>query len=146
MSDAKKIIIDEDWKSRVQAEKEEAAHTMPTSPSQSAAGQQPAYDPGDISMPPASLELLVSSLATESLMALGAVPHPATGKPELRPNQAKYLIDTIDVLRQKTGGNLTSSEQQMMESVLHELRMAYIAVTQMQPASPIESPPIDHLA
>jgi hypothetical protein len=145
MADEKKIIIDEDWKARVQAEKEEAAQAATSTP-QAAAGKQAAYDPGDVPMPPASFELLVSSLATEALMALGAVPHPATGKPELRPNQAKYLIDTIDVLRQKTTGNVTTSEHEMLESVLHELRMAFVATMQMHPASPVSSPPIDHLA
>jgi hypothetical protein len=78
-------------------------------------------------------------------MALGAVPHLATGKSELRPNQAKYLIDTIDVLRQKTTGNVTPNEHEMLESVLHELRMAFVATMQMPPASPLASP-IDHLA
>jgi hypothetical protein len=146
MAEDKKIIIDEDWKARVQAEKEEAAQATSASAPQGAAGQQYAPDFGDVPMPPASLELLVSSLATEALMALGAVAHSATGKAELRPNQAKYLIDTIDVLRQKTSGNLTPSEQQMLESVLHELRMAFVAAAQMQPASPIATPPVDHLA
>jgi hypothetical protein len=145
MSEEKKIIIDEDWKARVQAEKEEASQAASTS-APAHAEKHGAYDPGDVPMPPASLELLVSSLATEALMALGAVPHPASGKLELRPNQAKYLIDTIDVLRQKTSGNVTSSEQQMLESVLHELRMAFVAAAQMQPASPIATPPVDHLA
>jgi hypothetical protein len=146
MADEKKIIIDEDWKARVQAEKEEAAQTAPESASHAAASTHGEYDPGDVPMPPASLELLVSSLATEVLMALGAVPHPATGKLEVRPNQAKYLIDTIDVLRQKTTGNLSSNEHEMLESVLHELRMAFVAATQMKPASPTASPPVDHLA
>jgi hypothetical protein len=145
MGDEKKIIIDEDWKARVQAEKEEVAQATATSAKQGAAEHR-AYDAGDVPMPPASLELLVSSLATEALMALGAVAHPATGKAELRPNQAKYLIDTIDVLRQKTSGNLTTAEQQMLESVLHELRMAFVAATQMRPTSPIAAPPVDHLA
>ena len=146
MPDEKKIIIDEDWKSRVQAEKEEAAKPAVASASQGTGGPQAADEFADVPMPPASLELLVSSLATEALMALGAIAHPATGKPELRPNQAKYLIDTIDVLREKASGNLTPNEQQMLESVLHELRMAFVAAAQMQPASAITTPPVDHLA
>ena len=59
-------------------------------------------------------------------MALGQVPHPVTGKVEVRRNQAKFLIDTVDVLRQKTAGNLTNSEQQVIDSLLHQMRLVFV--------------------
>jgi hypothetical protein len=124
MPDEKKIIIDEDWKARVQAEKEEAAKSTPVATE--SVGRQEPFDAGDPPMPPATLELLLSTLATEALIALGEVPHPATGKVERRQNQAKYLIDTIDVLRQKTTGNLTPGEQQAFDGLLHQLRMMFV--------------------
>ena len=132
MPDDKKIIIDEDWKAQVQAEKEAANH--PDSEAASAAvsqGESPAAggEQQDFPMPPASFEMLVSTLATEALVAMGQVPHPGTGKAELRRNQAQYLIDTLDILRQKSQGNLTPAEQQLLEDVLHQLRMVFIAVT-----------------
>ena len=77
-------------------------------------------------MPPASLEMLITTLATEALVALGQVPHPATGELHAHVGQAQYLIDTIDMLRQKTKGNLTPDEQHMIESVLHQLRMVFL--------------------
>ena len=77
--------------------------------------------------------MLVSTLATETLAALGQFPHPVTGKAELHRNQAQYLIDTLDMLRQKSQGNLTPAEQQLIESVLHQLRMVFVAVAN-QPA------------
>lgn len=131
MAEEKKLIIDEDWKSQVQAEKAAAEDSATGSP---ASGPQPdtaspaaaAPQQGDIPMPPASLELLITTLATEALVALGQVPHPATGEFHAHRNQAQYLIDTIDVLRQKTKGNLTPDEQQMIEGVLHQLRMVFI--------------------
>jgi hypothetical protein len=58
--------------------------------------------------------------------ALGQIPHPATGQAHVHRHQAQYLIDTIDVLRQKTTGNLTPDEQQMIDSVLHQLRMLFL--------------------
>lgn len=145
MANDKKIIVDEDWKARVQAEKEDAAKSQ-AAEAPEAGSPAAAHDTGDIAMPPASFEMLVSSLATETLMALGAVPSPLSGKAELRPNQARYLIDTIDVLQQKTQGNLTSREHEMIESVLHELRMLFIAVSPSGPAPPDATPPVDHLA
>ncbi len=80
----------------------------------------------DPPMPPASFELLLTTLATEALVALGQVPHPATGKMEARRNQAKFLIDTVDVLRQKTAGNLTPTEQEILDSLLHQMRLVFV--------------------
>jgi hypothetical protein len=124
MSDEKKIIIDEDWKAKVQAEKEEAAKGKSTAGA-ATAGQGP-LDLDDVPMPPASFELLLTTLATEALVALGEVPHPVTGKAQVRRHHAKYLIDTIDVLRQKTKGNLTPDEQQAIDGLLHQLRMTFV--------------------
>src|ERR1700750_767610 len=107
MSDEKKIIIDEDWKTQVQAEKEAAKHPAPPT---GAAAAAPVVSDQDPQMPPASFEMLVTTLATEALMALGQIPHPVTGEVALRTNQAKYLIDTIDVLREKTKNNLSPNE------------------------------------
>jgi len=135
MPDEKKIIIDEDWKSQVQAEKEAAAK-QPATPSPDAAQEKPvtpaAGDDRDPSMPPASFEMLVTTLATEALLALGQIPHPLTNKTELNRNQAQYLIDTLEVLREKTQGNLSAQEQKLIEAVLHQARMVFIAVTNEQ--------------
>lgn len=129
-----KIIIDEDWKSQVQAEKEaERAADSPAAPDATAddpsadratVDQQAAEDPV---MPPASLEMLLTTLATEAMMSLGQLPHPVTGETTVRRNQAKYLIDTIEVLKEKTAGNLSNEEATGLEGLLHQLRMAFIA-------------------
>lgn len=124
MPDKKKIIIDEDWKSRVEAEKEEAAKAQQAATGTDAA--QAAGDVADVEMPPASLELLLTTLGTEALVAMGQLPHPATGKLHAQRNQAKYLIDTIEVLRNKTKGNLTPGEQQLIDNLLHQLRMLFV--------------------
>jgi hypothetical protein len=78
-------------------------------------------------MPPASFEMLLTSLATEALIALGHMPHPLTGKMEAHRDHAKYLIDTLEVLREKTKGNLNESEAELLESILHQLHMAFVA-------------------
>lgn len=137
MPEEKKIIIDEDWKAQVHAEKEAAAKQTPGEPA-SAGGNKPtgaaSSTDQDPALPPASFEMLVTTLATEALVALGQVPHPITGKAELHRNHAQYLIDTLDVLRQKCQGNLTPAEGQLIESVLHQVRMVFIAVAN-EPAS-----------
>jgi hypothetical protein len=132
MADEKKIIIDEDWKSQVQAEKEAAA--------KSPAAGEPAGSPADMQMPEASLEMLVTTLVTEAMMSLGQIPHPHTGEPMYHPQQAKYLIDMIDVLREKTKGNVTPDESALMENLLHQLRMVYVQLTTGQRPGAIETP------
>jgi uncharacterized protein DUF1844 len=135
MTDHKKIIVDEDWKAQVQAEKEAAAKSR-ASDAPKGRGTTDQVNLGDAPMPPASLEMLLTTLATEALVALGEVPHPATGKVQYHPHQSKYLIDTFDMLRQKTKGNLTAAEQQAIDSVLHQLRMIFVEkMNQLQPAS-----------
>jgi hypothetical protein len=128
MADEKKIIIDEDWKSQVQAEKDAAAKSRPAAEPSGAAPGAPSGVAADVPMPPASLELLLTMLATEALVALGQMPHPATGQVQVHPNQAKYLIDTIEVLKEKTKGNLNPGEQQLIETLLHQLRIVYVDV------------------
>jgi hypothetical protein len=125
MAEVKKIIIDEDWKSQVQAEKEEAAKAQPA-PTSAPGTEAATPDAADPQLPRASLELLVTSLATEALVALGQVPHPVTGKIETQRNLAKYLIDTLDMLKQKTAGNLSQTEQQVIDSVLHQLQLVFV--------------------
>jgi Domain of unknown function (DUF1844) len=136
MPEEKKLIIDEDWKSQVEAEKEAAKKQPPSSGTTDAAPTTADGEPNDADdfpMPPASLEMLVSTLVTEAMIALGQIPHPATGKSEFRPNQAKYLIDTISVLSEKTQGNLTADEEQAFVNLLHQLRMAFVALTARAP-------------
>jgi hypothetical protein len=124
MPEEKKLIIDEDWKSQVEAEKRQS-HGQPTETAGTA--KRDASPPQDVRMPPASFEMLLTSLATEALIALGHMPHPLTGKTEAHRDHAKYLIDTIEVLRDKTTGNLRDDESELMETLLHQLHMAFVA-------------------
>src|SRR5262245_58920731 len=123
MSDEKKIIIDEDWKSRVAAEKEalaREAHGEATPAESSRTPPDPAALPP---MPPASFEMLVTTLATEAMIGLGQIPHPLTGKVHADPGQAQYAIDMIEMLADKTKGNLSSDEDRGLRELLHQLRM-----------------------
>jgi hypothetical protein len=119
MSDEKKIIIDEDWKSQVAAEKEAAAREAHhvEGPAGSQAG-------GESATPiPASFELLVTTFVTEAMVALGQLPHPVSGKLEFDPVHARFAIDMLEVIAEKTKGNLTPPEERALQDVLHQLRM-----------------------
>ncbi len=121
----KKILIDDDWKSQVAAEKE-ALKQEPE-----AAEQPPAGQP--MQMPPASFEMLVTTLATEAMVALGQFPNPATQELSLSPDHASYAIDMLSMLEEKTKGNRTPEEETMMTELLHQLRMMFVQVQQQMP-------------
>jgi hypothetical protein len=129
MSDDKKIIVDEDWKSRVTAEKEAA--TREHAPAPKGTSGEPASAGGGSRdsppMPPASFEMLVTTLATEAMIGLGQFPHPVTGKMHPDAAQARYAIDMLEMLAEKTKGNLTPGEDRGMRDLLHQLRMAFVA-------------------
>lgn len=125
-SQDKKIIVDEDWKSRVQAEKETAKQR----PGEESAEDGAAGATQDVPFPPASLEILIGSLATQAMVSLGIIPNPITKKPERLLSQAKHVIDTLQVLQEKTEGNRTTGESALLDDTLHQLRMAYVQISQ----------------
>ncbi|MFH1922690.1 MAG: DUF1844 domain-containing protein [Planctomycetota bacterium] len=125
----KKIIIDEHWKSQVQAEKEELARKQAQKEEEASADE--AAGP-DVPLPPPSLEILASSLGIQAMMAMGLLADPEGGKPEVHLNQAKHYIDTIAMLEEKTEGNRTAEETAVFSNLLHELRMGFLAVQEVQ--------------
>jgi hypothetical protein len=75
---------------------------------------------------PASFVNFLSTLATNAAAALGAVPHPATGKRTLDLDTAKYWLDILGMLKDKTAGNLHSQEARLLEGLLGDLRIQYV--------------------
>jgi nucleoid-associated protein YgaU len=118
-----KIVVDEDWKSRVQAEKEAAARQDAGSePADQVDAEAAAGEP----LPAASFELLISTLTAQALTAMGKLPYPVQGHAVVRPDLAKHYIDLLGMLEQKTKGNLTKDEAGMLDEVLHQLRMTFV--------------------
>ena len=137
MSEEKKIIIDEDWKSQVEREKEEIS-----SKADDPAAEKP--DPNEI--PPASFEMLVTSLGTQAMMALGQVADPVSGQAMYHPELARHHIDTLVLIQEKTKGNLSAEETDMIENFVTQLQQLFIAtqtaVAQMPPNPDGGSPAI----
>ena len=123
----KKIHVDEDWKGRVEAEKLSAGQPEEQPPGpEKAAG--PATEPKEVPLPPADLSFLAGTLYMQAMIGLGILPNPVSGKSNVSLPHAKHGIDSLDMLQQKTEGNRTPAESQLFESMLHELRMAYVVV------------------
>ena len=73
--------------------------------------------------------MLINAMAQPALLFLGEIPHPGTGKPTFNPEQARLQIDMLDLLRVKCRGNLSAEEEGLLERVLYQLRMLYVART-----------------
>jgi hypothetical protein len=119
----KKIIVDEDWKQQAQKEKEILAAQEEA---QKKDKQQEKMSRGPL--PEGNFAALISMLATQALFALGLLR--INGQEERKPDLelAKYNIDMLQVLEEKTKGNLSKEEEIVLANTLNELRMDYVKV------------------
>lgn len=79
--------------------------------------------------PEPDFTFFVTTLALQASIALGQVPNPSTNKKEEDLTQAKFMIDTLSMLKEKTKGNLSQEETVFIENMLYELRVLYIEKT-----------------
>ncbi|MHC4840547.1 MAG: DUF1844 domain-containing protein [Planctomycetota bacterium] len=121
--DKPKIIVDENWKEEARKEKEKLAENA-------AAKQESERQP----LPKPEFLTHITSLATQSLIFLGVVANPMTGQAEFDPEQARFIIDSIAMLMEKTKGNLSEQEEQTGNSIVSELKMAWVQATGGQPS------------
>jgi len=119
----KKIIVDEDWKQQAQKEKDILA-AQEEAEKKDKQQEEPSHGP----LPEGNFAALVSMLTTQALFALGLLQ--IKGQEERKPDleMAKYNIDMLQVLEEKTKGNLTEEEQAVLENTLNELRMGYVKI------------------
>jgi len=101
--------IDESWKETVIKETEKAK-------------KEDKFVP-----PEPDFSFFITTLALQASIALGKVPNPNTNQVEEDPTQARFLIDTLGMLKEKTKGNLSKEEEGLLENILYELRMQYIS-------------------
>lgn len=74
----------------------------------------------------ASFSMLVMSIASNSLMAMGLTPDPQTGKSETDKHLARFNIDLLLNLKDKTKNNLTNDEQGLLDHILQDLQMKFV--------------------
>lgn len=130
--------VDESWKEQAQREKQAAA--VPN------AGPAPSPDAGAAvpdaadrlepagaphaddaqAMSEARFDVFLSGLAMEAFVAMGDMPHPVTRKHAVNLVHAKYIIDLLGLLEEKTKGNLSADEEKLLTDALYQLRMRYL--------------------
>jgi hypothetical protein len=80
------------------------------------------------SLPTIDFATLIMSFASASMICMGMVADPATGKIQKDLFIAKQNIDVISLLKEKTTGNLTQDEEKLIDQILYELRMHYVEI------------------
>jgi len=122
-NDEKKIIIDEDWKEQAQKEKEELAKEAEKDTKEEQAHAQK-------QLPPADFSGLVSMLTTQAFFALGLIRTEEDKEQPADLQLAKYNIDMLEVIEQKSKGNLAEEEEKLLSGALHQLRMSFVKISQ----------------
>lgn len=120
----KKIIIDEDWKQQAQKEKEVLA-AQEKAEEEKAPRDKSRHGP----LPKGDFAALISMLVTQALFALGLLQ--VEGQKDKEPDLelAKYSIDMLETIGEKTKGNLTEEEKKILENTLSQVRMAYVKLS-----------------
>jgi hypothetical protein len=130
VTDRRHFTLDGERRTEVDDEPEIAP--PPAAPANPGAARRPADEPKfehrSLDEPEGvDFTMLINAMAQPALLYLGEIPHPATGQPTLDLEGARIQIDMLDLLRVKCRGNLTPQEDNLLESVLHQLRMRYVA-------------------
>ncbi len=84
----------------------------------------------DFIPPKPDFTFFITTLSLQASIALGSFANPVTNKIETDLVQAKFLIDTLGMLVDKTKGNLNAEESKLLESLLYELRTVYLSKTE----------------
>ncbi len=103
--------VDETWKEKAKSGNEEEKQDAPQD------------------LPEPDFKFFLTSLAMQAWIGLGAIPNPVTQKQEENLTQAKFIIDTLNIIKEKTKGNLDKEESEMLEQILYELHMNYVNKT-----------------
>ncbi len=110
-------IVDEDWKAEARREKEKL---------QAKIEEEETAEREARKLPPADFQHFVSGIAAQVLMQLGELENPMAGEKRIDLDSARYSIDILQMLGEKTKGNLSPEEQRYLTAALHDLRMRFV--------------------
>jgi uncharacterized protein DUF1844 len=97
--------------------------TAQASPSQKNAPENPSVKADR------NFQLLIDLLARNAAALMGGVPDPATGQAYLDLEGAREMIDMLDILRERTRGNLAPEEESLLSDVLGSLKLSYMEIS-----------------
>lgn len=146
--------VDESWKESAALEKERleniargggknkvSSQENPGSSAQSSEGSRMQPQSKDVSehvheAPSKAYETdfinYISGLAYQAMVFLGEIPSPVTNTNEKNLEQAKFVIETLILLQEKTKGNLTKKESDVLNTAAYELQMKFVEISQKE--------------
>ncbi len=74
----------------------------------------------------ANFSMLVMSVASSAAMALGLTPDPQSGAVEIDKDMARFNIDLLLVLKEKTKNNLSKEESELLDHLLNDLQLKFV--------------------
>jgi hypothetical protein len=80
----------------------------------------------DPRLPKMDFSMFIFSLNSSALVHLGVLDDPSTGEKSRNLQAAKQTIDILGMMEEKTRGNLTKDEEDMLKHILHDLRIIYV--------------------
>ena len=84
------------------------------------------------SLPPVDFTGFVFGLGQMALMHLGQIPEPQTGQVSRSLEQARHVIDILDMLEEKTRGNLTQEEAELLRTLKSELKLQFVKASNLK--------------
>ena len=78
---------------------------------------------------------LVMMFNSQAMMAMGKLANPVTGKVERELQAAQFMIDLLEMIDERTKGNLTDDEARMLTTTLRDLRLNYVSEMNRNPIS-----------
>jgi len=108
--------VDEEWKEQARIEKERLNKKQDT------------HHDADASktIPTASSQTLVNTFATQALIGLGQALNPMDNERTIDLDSAKFGIDMLQTIQDKTKGNLTEMEEKYITAILYDLRLRFV--------------------
>ena len=79
-----------------------------------------------VEFPEANFDMLLMQHHTQAMLAMGMIPDPATGQVIKNKSAAKFHIDMLGIIQERTKGNLNQGEEDALNGVLHNLRMMFV--------------------
>jgi hypothetical protein len=128
----REIHADEEWKERVRNEdrQRDEQRSAPDEPASSTTPDRASR------LPRADFSVLVQMFATQAMVALGLIAEPGADAPQRNLPLARHFIDLLGVLDEKSRGNLTPAEQQLLTTSLHELRLVFVELSKLPTGTP----------
>ena len=117
---------DEETPAAPKEEEQAASSTEETRETEAAETSQTDESDEQPPMPKINFETFVVSLNASALLHLGAIEDPTTGKTDKNLPMAKQTIDILNLIEEKTAGNLSKDEENLLKSILYDLRIIYV--------------------